>query len=375
MIKSLKNSPDIIEEVELDYTLRMLISRWKLLLVISLVCAVTSFIATRMLPKQYEAKATIYVQGSSFASSLMRDLPININQSSSSSSGYIVTLLQSDAMRRDVISTLHLKSNPAYAKGGTKRVDEVLSDLRKSIFIDQDKNGGINIIVRAANPLLAANMANRMLDNLGSLVVTNSKDKVAFISHKLDDTDKRLQRTEDELLGFQQHNKIASIDQETRDMLDKLNQLDGRLVSVNMDLQQTGSELVNEGDMNSLIALEVRKKSLQSSKAYLTKEINKLQGRIGNYPSFAMRYLRLQRRIGVLSKTFDLLNEQLQLANISQHGENGDYQVVDRARPIHKPVLPKLALNTAIGGLLGVVIPAGIMVLFGKPGRVCKAKY
>src|SRR4030067_1216828 len=120
-------------------------------------------------------------------------------------------------------------------------------------------------------------------------------------------------------------------------MSSKLAELDGRALGVEVQLREIESELANSGELNALVQLEVRKKALQESKQFLDARIEEIQRSMGELPVVTLRYARLQRNVVVLSKTYELLTEQYQLATISQHGEDGDYQIIDRARPVGAP--------------------------------------
>ena len=75
----------------------------------------------------------------------------------------------------------------------------------------------------------------------------------------------------------------------------------------------------------------------------------------------AADYARLERNIAVYSKTFEILNQQYQLERITQKGEDGDYQIVDRAQPDPKPVAPRKSTNAAVGGVLCFMLTAALI--------------
>jgi len=357
----------ISDEIDLKDAVRRPASRWKLLLAAFICGSLAAFFYSRALPKTYETKATVFVQQNSLASGLLKDIPVALGGSQGSASGYYVSLLQSETMLRRVYAALRLSRFKEFAGGSPELEDIALKRLRANIFINENKNGGIDIVVRASSPFLAADIANSILDNLGSLVVTSSKRKADFIADKLEETSRKLKAAEDSLLRFQERNDFAGLDSATQELVTRLSDLDAKLLMIDMDLQQTGSELANAGKIEQLVELEVKKRSLESSRSYLEAKRAQLQSQISKLPLITTQYARLQRRVALLSKTFELLTEQYQLASISQHGEGGDYQVIDRARPMRKPVLPKTMLNTAIGGMSGFVIAASALALSNRP--------
>lgn len=356
------------EEIDLGDVASRLVTRWRLLALVTIIGTLVAFGVSKQLPKTYESKATIFIQQNSIAASVFRDLPAGLGSSSSGAVGYMLTLLQSERMLSNVIRTLDLTALPQYRGSSSTDLEPALRRLREMVMVVDNKNGGIDIAVRSTSPELAAGIANAMLDNLGKLVTTSSKRRADFIANKLQETDLALRHAEHSLEMFQEKSDIVSIQDETKGMIDQLIDLDGRLLQANMDLRQAESNLANAGELNALVDTEVRKKSVEASRDLLAQKQLELQKRVATLPASAVRYARLERRIGVLSKTYELLTEQYQLASISQHGQDGDYQIVDRASPKMKPVSPRVMLNAAIGGMLSFFAAAFLVAHSGKSG-------
>lgn len=348
------------ELVDLSGLVLPLFERWKLILLLTLIGAAVAFGISRMIPKTYVAKALVYPKQSDTTSQLLRGLPILVGGSDRSYSGYILTLLQSETLLGSVADKLHLNTRRDFTFGKSLKPEEVLERLRKQITVVENKNGSIQIAVKAANPYLAAAIANSMLDRLDKMVVRTSRRKVDFISQKLEETTRDLQKAEDEMLAFQERHDIAAIEEQTTGLIDQLTELDGRLLVIDVELEEVRSRLANAGELNSLIDDQVRQKALEASRNRIVEARSRLQEKMLTLPSVAVKYGRLKRRIAVLSKTFELLTEQYQLARITQQGEDGDYQIIDRARPKTKKVAPRTLVNAVAGGFLGGLLGAVI---------------
>ncbi|OFX14212.1 MAG: hypothetical protein A2Z18_08005 [Armatimonadetes bacterium RBG_16_58_9] len=356
-------------EVDLGDVASRLWTKWKVLAISTLIAAALAYGVSRIMPKTYESRATIYVQQEGLSGRLLSDLPISIASPGNSSSGYIVALLESDTMLTKVISDLNLTRRTDYSGSKGMSSSALMKRLRETVRFGQGKSGRIDIAAKARKRELAAEIANSFLDNLGALVTTRSMSKARFISEKLADISEKLQTAEGKLLQFQEENDVNSISEETAGMISKLAELDGRALGVEVQLREIESELANSGELNALVELEVRKKALQESKQFLDARIEEIQRSMGELPVVTLRYARLQRNVGVLSKTYELLTEQYQLATISQHGEDGDYQIIDRARPVDEPVSPRAMLNAAIGGVLGFFASAFLVIWAGRIGH------
>jgi uncharacterized protein involved in exopolysaccharide biosynthesis len=349
------------DEIDLVKLMAPLLAKWKLLLLIAVLGSSVGFIVSRYLPKTYQATAMIFVQHNSQAASLLRNLPVSLG-SSGDSSGYLLTLLQSETISRKVIKRLDLLHEPAFIDSEKPSLHDALDRLQKDVKVVETKKGGIKLIVKSRSPKLAADIANSMLDTLGSLVVTASAKKVEFISERLDETSRDLAKAEDEMTRFLQTNDITSIEEETKSMIRQLTELDGKLLTLDEEIKAVSSELENSGELSALVDREVRKKSIESSRAYVLGKREELHRKLSTLPTVTTEYARIERNLMVLGKTYELLTEQHQLATITQKGEDGDYQIVDKARINKEKVAPRNMVNAALGGFLGLML--GVMSVY-----------
>ncbi|MCE5315052.1 MAG: GNVR domain-containing protein [Armatimonadota bacterium] len=355
---------EIVREDEIDLALLAapLIARWKPLLAIAVICSIVAFFCSRAFPKVYESKASLYVQQSSTTSSLLSKLPIAIS-GGGSNNGYFVTILQSDALRKMTMSRLKLLSNPHFV--GNRPATEIdgLKALGKMVSVEESKNGAISVTVQARSPKLAANIANTLVDGLGRLVTTASARKSDFIEKRLQETARDMDKAEDDMCEFMQNNRVAAIDEQTQGMVAQLGQLDARLLDVDAQIQGINGNLASAGDLNDLVESEVQKKSLSKERDFVISERDKLNKQLENLPAVAVKYARIKRRVEVLNGTYQLLMEQYQMANIARKGEDGDYQIIDRAFPNPQKVAPSNLLNAIAGGMLGL-FAASVVILF-----------
>lgn len=354
------------ETLDLSTLVAPLLSRWKLLLLFLLLGCAVGFTATRFVPKTYQSTAVIFAKQSR-SSDLMRSLPIPLISSSGGTSGYFTAILQSQTCLRRVITRLDLPNNPVFTRGKKMTTDEVIKRLEKTVDVKDNKSGSTNIAVKAWSPRLAADIANAMVETLGGLVVRTSKRKADFIAARLDETTRDLRNAEDEMQHFAEKTDVASIDEQTKDMVRELGELDGRLVSLDVELEEVSSRLSNSGELESLVDLEVRKKAIESSRSVVSAKRAELQDKLESIPGVAANYGRIQRKIMVLSSTFEILTQQYQMERITQQGEDGDYQIIDRARPNMKKVAPRTMVSIASGGMLGMVL--GAFVASAGAGR------
>ena len=343
------------DEIDLMDFIWPILLRWKLVLLVFMLGGVTAFSVSWMQPKIYRSEASLYVQQNSTASSLLKSLPISLGTGASSSNAYFLTLLQSQSMHISVIDRMDLRHNKLLFPDKLPSMSKALEKMADITSITEAKTGGIIISVTTVNPQLAADIANTMLDLLGKYVITTSKKKISYTSERLDQTEKDLDAAEKSLMKFLEHNDVASIDDQTRQMIDRLGTSETDILAVEAEIEKVESELKNAGEVESLVDLEVRQRSLIASRDFLQSKRDELRKELSKLPAVAAKYARIQRKIMVLSKTFELLTEQYQMAQITQKGEDGDYQIVDRARPNPKKVGPRNAFNAMLGAILSAL--------------------
>ncbi|MCX8052680.1 MAG: Wzz/FepE/Etk N-terminal domain-containing protein [Armatimonadetes bacterium] len=336
-----------------------LMGKWKLLSLATVIGALAGFLISQLMPRVYQSRATIYAMQSGGASSLLRSLPVPLGAigTSGTTASYYAALLESETMFRNVIARLKLTHIREFA-GEKPDIEEALRRLKKRVDVKEKRDGTVEIMIRCQSPYLAARIGNTMLDCLDGMVVTSARRKVAFISARLEETMRDLRKAEDDMRRFQEENDIALVDEQTRALISELSELDGRLLALDVELEEVSSRLTNSGDLESLIDDEVRKRAIESSRNYVLARRAALQEKLTRIPHVAVEYARLQRRIAVLNKTFEILTEQYQLQRITQQGEDGDYQIIDRARPNTRKVSPRTAVNTVLGGALAFTLTA-----------------
>lgn len=344
----------------MDYLLP-LAARWKLLLVVTLLGSIIGFTFSHFLPKIYESSATIYVQSSSTLSSQLSDLPIALGPSSSDSTNYLLVLLQSDTFAQSIINKLDLTHNPDFTHRGPSNPEDLLREFEKGVSVQQGKNGNITISVKSNKPELAADIANEMLNHLGKVALTRSDRKKEYTAQKLKETSRNLDKAQRELQKFLEDNSISSVDDEAKLIVAQLTELESKSMSVDADIASLRSQLANAGNLDNLVDYEVQLKTLESGRSYISSKIEEAQKKIAQLPAVAARYARIQRNIASLSKTYEILTEQYQMASITRQGEDGDYQIIDRARPNPKNVAPRKMLNTVLCGFIGFLVTVVII--------------
>ncbi len=354
-----------VKEVDLSENLIKIARWWKLIIVATLLGGLIAGIYGKTLPEQFASKAKLHVKGSSKMMGILEDLPIALNTGGDAGSSFILAHLNSDSMAFEVIDKLKLARNSDFTGGSKLDNEKLLEIFRKSVEVKSNVQDETIVIKSTTHdPKLSANIVNSMLDVLETVLDTQSRSKSDYLKLRIDETLEKLSNAEEKLLKFQEKRDVTEIDEQTKAMIENLSELEARLFEVNSQISEIESALQNAGELESLVDYQVRSKALQSSKEYIETEIDEMKRELVDLPSIGLDYLRLKRNVEVLSKTYELLIQQYQLAKISQHGEGGDYQVIDRGRVVDKKVAPRISVMVLVWAslaFLGAVVVAAII--------------
>jgi len=331
------------------------IKRWYLLAGAFAVGALALYAFSKLvLPSIYESTGAVYVDRSNQAGPLS-GLASGLGMQSSQS-GYVATLLQSETMMRRVCQELDLANNRHFKQGGSNAEEKAQTALKKSVNVKVDKNGAVTLSVRTKDPQLSADIVNHILKNLGTLFKTKSQKKAEFLEKQIEETQRKLRAAEQQMLKFQQSKKIALIDEETKTFIQQLGAYESQLIGLDVQIEQVKSELSDEGDLEELVKLKVKKRSLEASRAVLAGQIADAKKKLAGAPEASLEYARIARDVMMQTNTLERLTEQYQLASLTQHGEDGDYQIIDWGQPKYEPVGPRSAMNALLGGLAAVLL-------------------
>jgi polysaccharide biosynthesis transport protein len=110
---------------------------------------------------------------------------------------------------------------------------------------------------------------------------------------------------------------------------------------------------------SDLVKSEVERLALQNRVTVLNNAFSVYQGRLGVLPKLEQEQRELERKLQVAQSTYQQLLKQLQEVQVIENQNIGNAKVVSDARIPDTPVSPKVALNLALGGFLGVLLGAG----------------
>lgn len=349
------------EADEMQGLMILLLTHWRSILIASLVGAALAYGISWLIPKSYESSATIYTRDEPLGKTAMAAGMMGVSLSSNNTSGYIMSIAESRPTKHMVAKSIKPED--------ASRLDLDIFPLPVEVKEDSRK-GCIVLTCRTYDPHLSAQIVNLVLDSLGKTMFTSSKRKTQYLSKRLDETQSELAVVGADLRRFEETHNIALIAEDSKSVIGKLTEVEAEQLRVDALLQSMNSELANAVDPEALVDLKVRTRAQQAASDYIASQASELRRKISTMPAVAQQYAVLQRRMTVLEKTFELLSEQYQMASISQVGEGGDYEVIERAEPALQPASPRKLWVAIAGGCLAFMWSLAVLyVRAGKPRR------
>jgi uncharacterized protein involved in exopolysaccharide biosynthesis len=355
------------EEINLLDYYKVIKKRWKIIFYIFIISVISTIVVSFKLPKIYQAKSVIFVQGGTGGiSSLVANLPIPVDISGitgGGSSDYLVALLKSENLREKIIKKIKLDKNKFFVDPKEKITREkILKKLQDSTKIQDDKKGTITIIVETKNPSLSAEIANCYVDVLRGSIHTQATENREFIEKQLKNTKEKLKIAEENLKKFQEKNKIISTDKEVEKLIENYAELQSQKTANEISLRETEALLKSTGNISDLMKLEAEKVSLQTRVREINNAISQLENEFLKIPEKGLELARLLREVKVQNTIFEMLTQQYELAKINEQKEDIKFQVIDRAYPPEKHIKPNKKINVMLSAVVSLFI--GIFIAF-----------
>lgn len=133
------------------------------------------------------------------------------------------------------------------------------------------------------------------------------------------------------------------------------------------------SQSISEGNLQigelkqalslDLVKAEVERLALVKQVAQLRQTFDLNHNRLHSLPRLEQEQLRLQRQLQVARVTYEQLLKQLQEVQVLENQNIGNARVISQALVPDKQVSPIIALNLALGGLLGIILGAGTALM------------
>ncbi|MCM0081362.1 Wzz/FepE/Etk N-terminal domain-containing protein [Geomonas sp. Red32] len=247
---------------------------------------------------------------------------------------------------------------------GLPTIELTRAQLDLSVKAAAGTDGIIVISADAADPKLAATIANAMAEELGRTTVRLNLTKVSneriFLEKRLDVVRGELKQAEEEMKSFAEKNKMVQFESQTKASFESISILRNQLTTKEMQLSTLRASLTDESP-------EVR--SLKAGIAQLRSRLAQMQGggggadaipAFGKVPELGVEYARRMRDLKTREAVFEQLSKQYEVAKLNEAKDASAFQIIDPAIPPAVKTGPKrgrsVILATIVAFFASVVI-------------------
>lgn len=360
--------------------------KWRKFIVLNFV--VVCVIATGfsfLLPKWYRAKATLLppIEKTSGLFGVTAALPeLQLGELAlpgiKSPADIFKAILESRTVAEGVINKLGLMEI-----FGTKNLDDAILRLWDQTRIEITNEGLIGISVEERNSILAARIANCLIEELDRVnqntSVTQAKSTRIFVEARLEETLRDLKESEEALRIFQENNKTVSLPEQTTALIQSAAELKARQVSIEVEkgvllkaLSRTHPQVVLLQSEIDELQKQLNQITLGNELVDQTEEMDQMSTRgdfeipLSEVPTVGLQLARLTRDVKIQEAIFELLTQQYEQAKIQEAKDTPTVQVLDHATPPSRKVKPKRALIGITAGISATLIVMLALLLYTR---------
>jgi uncharacterized protein involved in exopolysaccharide biosynthesis len=236
------------EEISLVDIINVIRKRRNYIIILFIVAVLSAYVFSKVSPKVYSAKAVILLpqgQEAGISAQLLQSLPVGglIGGLSGGVGGNYLAILKSRSAAEYVVDKLKLEK---LYKVESKQ--QAIDMLQKALKVNDTKDNTIEITAEANSPKLAADIANAFVDALKDVssrfILSSSRRERIFIEARLTETKKLLEEAESRLRDFEEGNRLVSIDDETKMLVENMANIQSQKELSQIELNSVNSQIV-----------------------------------------------------------------------------------------------------------------------------------
>jgi uncharacterized protein involved in exopolysaccharide biosynthesis len=363
---------------------------WRRRAAVLTVLGIALFIAavlTIVLPKKYEAAASLITPrenaasgllgGLATASGLLQQVPPSMSPPSLvPNRDLIVGVLKSRAVAQAVAERFDLMSRFRLRFAG-----DAVKRLQDATTVSISREGVVSVIVEDTDPKLAADMANFYVEEVDRRVAQYSMGEAGrqrgFLTQQLARAKTDLDEAEQALRRFQEQNRAIVLQEQTRGAIEAAARLKGEILAAQVQLQVMRNFAT---DANPEV-VSLRRRIDEMNRQFTQMQYgvadaqsvdDKRRSRdftvpFAKVPEVGLELARLTRDVKIQETLVALLTQNMEQARLGEARDLPVAQVLDRAVPPDHHVRPRLSVNLAIGGAVGFAL--GCLLAFVAEAR------
>jgi tyrosine-protein kinase Etk/Wzc len=353
-------------EVSLLDFLIIIAQRKRIVIGLTLSCAMLAVIISLLLPMRYTATSAVLPpqQNSSMGSLLASQLGSIGSVAALAGSGLgiknpndmLVAMIKSRTVEDAMVERFGLMQeyHSHYPSDARKSLE------KNSIVDGSGKDGLIRISVKDPNPDRAAQLANGYVDQFRrlseNLAITEASQRRLFFEQQLESAKNKLADAEEALTQTEQRTGLIQLDSQTRALIESAASLKAQIAAKQVQIDSLQTFATDENAQ--LVQAREELQGLQEQLAKLGGSQNDSDvGLIvprGKVPKAGLEYIRKLREVRYQETIFDILARQFELAKLDEAKQGALIQVVDTAIPPDRRSSPKRALIVIVATVFGL---------------------
>jgi uncharacterized protein involved in exopolysaccharide biosynthesis len=310
-----------------------------------LAVAVLSVVVSLLLPQWYRAESTVLppAEGNdsfSIMAGLIQSAALSKvgMLSTSTASEIYAEILKSRTLHEDLVHTFRLDS--LYRRKG---MDRTLKELKRHVKVGIGTSGLLVVQVEDRSAQRAADMANRLVDELDRFnretLNTRAKRTRQFLETRLTDVQARMRQAEEKLTAYEEEHGVVADDTAVHAM--------ASVIAQRLGLQVKRAYVSSYSAPQSSAV-----RSIDAEIAAFDRELSRL-------PALKSEGSRLALDKEIQRRVFMLLTSQYEDARVQEMRDTPTVTVLDRARAPELRARPRRTLIVAVSSLMALLLSAG----------------
>jgi len=251
-------------------------------------------------------------------------------------------------------------------------------DKNRVVSLEEEARFGVEAVkdlqaelTRAEAALADKNTRSQVLQN--ELAMTR-KEAVEFStlsqSQGVQQVLGEYQKTQDELTVArtkltEEHPTVRNLKEKESALRTHLEQRIGKVVGQGVAVRERDLQLGNlkQTLTGELVKAEADRLASAQQVVVLRDAYINYQRRLADIPKLEQSQRALERKLQVARSTYEQVLKQLQEVEVVEQQKVGNARIVSQALTPDKPISPKIPLNLALGGFLGLLLGAGTALL------------
>jgi uncharacterized protein involved in exopolysaccharide biosynthesis len=354
---------------------RVLLKYRKLILYNVLIFTVVAAIISLILPQKFKATAQILppseesdIFGALSSSGLSIPKLSRLAKAGSffggsTPSDLIAVILQSRTVLENVVKDNDLIKIYKVKKG----VEPAVKTLAQATNIVVGEEGVLELTVLAEKPKLAAAIANSYIYHVDKFLkesnMSRGHNMRIFIEKRLATAEAELKQASDSLRSFQEKNKLVSLDDEVRAVIDIYAKLKSELLKKEIELAISEDVSTQDNPFVLSTKREIDQFKSQLNEIETSKNVKDGFGAgfavsFAKLPTVGQEYARRLRDYKVQEEVYSLLIQQYEQAKILEVRDTPTITILDYARVPERRFTPKRKLIVLFGLVLSLCVSA-----------------